>query len=72
MTPEQRKLTDRQAEVLAWIKANSRLYSPTVREIAAGLSMRSPNGVMYHLKELEQLGYIRRQPRSSRGIEVIA
>lgn len=64
-------LTPRQAEVLAWISANTRLYSPTVREIAAALNIRSPNGVMCHLHALERKGLIRRTPRSSRGIEVV-
>ena len=57
--------------MLAWIKANSRLYSPTVREIALAFSIRSPNGVVCHLKALERKGLIRRTPRSSRGIEVL-
>lgn len=71
-TPTEHPLTARQQEVLAWIRANSRLYSPTVREIAKALGIRSPNGVTCHLKALERKGVIRRSPRSSRGIEVIA
>ena len=75
MTPETDQppilTTAKQAEVLAWIKANSRLYSPTVREIAAAFQIASPNGVVCHLKALERKGLIRRTPRSSRGIEVL-
>ena len=75
MTPENDQppilTTAKQAEVRAWIKANSRLYSPTVREIAAAFSIRSPNGVVCHLKALERKGLIKRTPRSSRGIEVL-
>ncbi len=64
-------LTDRQREVLEWIKANMHLYSPTVREIAAALSIKSPNGVAAHLEALQRKGYIRRANGRARAIEVI-
>jgi repressor LexA len=70
-TTEQRRMTERQAEVLEFIRANSGLYGPTVREIAAAFQIASPNGVVCHLKALERKGFIRRTPRSSRGIEVL-
>ncbi len=63
--------TSRQAEVLAFIVANLHLYSPSVREIAAGIGVKSPNGVVCHLKALERKGLIRRRPGVTRGIEVI-
>jgi len=63
-------LTPRQREVLAFIEANSHLYGPTVREIAAGLNIRSPNGVVGHLAALERKGAIKRHPNKVRGIEV--
>jgi len=72
MDIERSDLSARQAEVLEWIRANSRLYSPTVREIASALGIKSPNGVVCHLKALEKKGVIRRTPKSSRGIEVVA
>lgn len=71
-TPTEHPITARQQEVLAWIRANSRIYSPTVREIAKALGISSPNGVVCHLRALERKGVIRRAARSSRGIEVIA
>lgn len=67
-TPE---LTDRQREVLDFIVANSAYYSPSVREIAAGLSIRNPNGVVSHLVALEKKGAIRRKPGQHRNIEVL-
>ena len=70
-TPPTPNLTQRQAEVLAFISANSHLYGPTVREIAAAFSIRSPNGVICHLEALERKGRIRRTPNAVRGIEVI-
>jgi repressor LexA len=46
------------------------LYSPTVREIARAMSIKSPNGVIVHLEALEKKGWITRRPNSTRGIEV--
>ena len=70
-TTEQRPMTAKQEQVLEFIRKNSGLYGPTVREIALAFSIRSPNGVVCHLKALERKGLIRRTPRSSRGIEVL-
>lgn len=64
--------TAQQDKVLQWIKDNTRLYSPTIREIAAAFHFASPNGVVCHLKALERKGLIRRTPKSSRGIEVLS
>ena len=69
-TEIQPPLTDRQAEVLAWITANIALYSPTVREIASEFGFKSPNGVECHLAALERKGYIKRHG-TARGIEVL-
>jgi len=71
-TADTHKLTDRQQEVLDFIVANLHLYSPSVREIAAGIGVKSPNGVMCHLKALERKGAIVRHPKRARGIEVAA
>jgi repressor LexA len=80
LTPRQKQvrtdypsLTGRQAEVLAWILdyREQEGISPTVREIAAGLGIASPNGVHCHLKPLESKGAIRRTKRSPRSIRVL-
>ena len=71
MTDEENKLTARQAEVLDFITRNACMYGPTVREIAAGIGVSSPNGVVCHLKALEKKGLIRRRAKISRGIEVL-
>lgn len=63
-------LTDQQARVLAFIRDNAALYSPTVREIAAAFGFKSPNGVTCHLAALERKGYLRRN-HTARGIEVL-
>ena len=66
------ELTPRQAEVLEFIKANSAYFSPSVRQIGAGLGIKSPNGVMNHIIALEKKGCIRRRPGEHRNIEVLA
>lgn len=65
-------LTTRQAQALAFIKANAAMYGPTIREIAEAMGIRSPNGVVCHLDALERKGLIKRTPMKSRAIEVIA
>jgi len=64
-------ITARQREVLDFIVANRQFYSSTVREIAAALSIKSPNGVMCHLRALERKGRIRLAKGKARGIEVV-
>jgi repressor LexA len=65
-------LTERQQQVYNLIreKIMARGYGPTVREIAEALEIRSPNGVMCHLKALERKGVIRRIAHKSRAIEL--
>jgi repressor LexA len=71
-TTEPLPLTARQREVLEWIKANMGYYSPTVREIAAAFSIKSPHGVTGHLEALERKGHIRMAHGKPRGIEVLS
>ncbi|MEV0135767.1 transcriptional repressor LexA [Dactylosporangium sp. NPDC050688] len=68
------QLTLQQQRVLDAICASiqRRGYPPTVREIAANVRLSSPSSVAHHLKTLEQLGIIRRDPRNPRAIEVLA
>ena len=68
------QLTPRQREVYLFVrdKIRSRGYGPTVREIGTEFDIRSPNGVMCHLKALEKKGLILREPNRSRAIQLIA
>ena len=43
---------------------------PTLREIGEEFQINSTNGVRHHLAVLERSGYIRRNSRISRGIEI--
>ncbi len=67
------ELTDRQQTVYEFIrdKIVNRGYGPTVREIGEQMDIRSPNGVMCHLRALERKGMIRRAANKSRAIELV-
>ena len=66
--------TERQMEIYAFIrdKIHTRGYGPTVREIGTAFKIRSPNGVVCHLKALERKGMITRGKNMSRAIELVA
>jgi repressor LexA len=67
------QLTVRQREIYDFIqdKIESRGYGPTVREIGQAFEIRSPNGVMCHLKALEKKGLIKREGFSARAIQLL-
>ncbi len=66
-------LTDRQLGIYDFIreKIDERGYGPTVREIANRFKIKSPNGVMCHLKALEKKNYIQREGFSARAIQIV-
>lgn len=63
-------LTKRQREIYDFLKdrIQNRGYGPTVREIGDHFGIKSPNGVMCHLKALERKGLITRESNMSRAI----
>ncbi|MFN0055143.1 MAG: transcriptional repressor LexA [Planctomycetales bacterium] len=65
-------LTPRQRAIYDFIKDKivNRGYGPTVREIGSGFKIKSPNGVMCHLKALEKKGLITREAHMSRAIQI--
>lgn len=67
------KLTDRQKDVLDFIKSYivSRGYPPTVREIGKALGISSPATIHVHLKNLEKKGIIRKEGTKNRAIELL-
>src|SRR6266481_2643883 len=71
--PDFSTLTERQREIYDFIreKIESRGYGPTVREIGLAFDIRSPNGVMCHLKALEKKGLIIREGFSARAIQLV-
>lgn len=45
-------------------------YPPTVREIGQAVSLSSPSTVHMHLKTLESLGYLKRDPNKPRALVI--
>ena len=66
-------LTPRQRDIYVFIreKIQGRGYGPTVREIGTEFKIKSPNGVMCHLKALQKKGLIHREPNMSRAIQLL-
>jgi repressor LexA len=72
--PDFSQLTERQREIYEFIrdKIENRGYGPTVREIGDAFEIKSPNGVMCHLKALEKKGLIKREEHAARAIQLVA
>lgn len=67
------ELTKRQKDVLDFIKkyiANHG-YPPAIREICKGVNLSSPATVFVHMKNLEQMGYIKTTSNKFRTIEIL-
>lgn len=66
-------LSDRQLGILNYIKKviKAKGYPPSVREIGEAVGLSSSSTVHGHLAQLEQKGYIRRDPTKPRAIEVV-
>lgn len=66
LTAKQREILD---AVQAWIQERGR--PPTLREMAQRMGVSSTNAIRDHLRVLESKGYLKREARLSRGLEVI-
>lgn len=66
-------LTTRQRRILEVIRnsIDRRGYPPAVREIGEAVGLNSPSSVAHQLTQLENKGYIRRDPMRPRALEVI-
>jgi repressor LexA len=69
----ERGMTDRQRQVLEFIKAEVRRqgFPPTVRDIGEAVGLSSSSTVHAHLSALEAKGLIRRDPSKPRALEVL-
>jgi SOS-response transcriptional repressor LexA len=67
------ELTAKQSAMFGYIRLQIARHgrSPTIREIGAHFGIRSPNGVVSHLKALERKGLIRIEPGIARGITIV-
>lgn len=72
--PKAKALTPRQREVLAVIRASikDRGYPPTMRELADTIGYKSLSSVVHQFRQLEKLGYLRREENSSRTLVLTA
>ena len=73
MVPQTRKLSERQSNILEFIRGflKDHPYPPSVREIQLGCAISSTSVVDYNLHILRREGYIKRSPDISRGIELL-
>lgn len=71
--PDPGELSPRQRRIMDSIRANldAKGYPPTMREIATAVGLASPSSVKYQLHLLEQKGFLRRDPLSTRAIEIV-
>ena len=67
------EITKRQKDVLDYIKkyVADNGYPPAIREICKGVNLSSPATVFVHMKNLEQLGYIKTTSNKFRTIEIL-
>ena len=61
-------MTPRQQAIIDFIREYPYKYPPTVREIAAGVGLKSSSTVHSHLTALVNQGLIERRPNSPRCI----
>jgi len=64
---------DKKQEIVEFIK-NFKIENnkaPSYQQIADGTTLKSKQLVSYHLKQLEQMGLITRNPKSARAVEVV-
>lgn len=73
MRTKERGLSKRQAEILDYIvrQITVKGYPPSVREIGEAVGLQSSSTVHNHLTQLEQKGYIRRDPTKPRAIMIL-
>ena len=73
--PRKRKkgLSDRQKKILEVLETfqEENGYPPSIREICAEADISSTSVVNYYLEQLEEMGYIERDRRISRGVRLI-
>ena len=69
MRPE---LTERQQAILNFISvsAQERGFPPSIREISAQFGIQSTQGVLRHLDALEKKGYLKRDSRAARSMQI--
>ena len=74
MSKNNKNISSRQEKILEFInkKIKDEGYPPSVREIAKAVNLSSSASVHSHLKKLEALGFLKRNPSKPRAISVIS
>ena len=72
MSASEHQLTSRQRSILEFIEAfmEDNGYPPSVREIGKYVGMRSSSTVHTHLNNLQEKGFLTRDPSTPRGLRV--
>ena len=72
-TRRRRSLSDKQLAILEAIRRSvaSRGYPPSMREIGDAVGLSSLSSVTHQLGQLELSGYLRRDPKRPRAIEIL-
>lgn len=67
------KISKRQQSIYDYICSYTKDhgYPPSVREIGTAVGLASPSTVHMHLKSLEEKGYIHRDPKKPRTIDIV-
>ncbi|GAB3754521.1 transcriptional repressor LexA [Zhihengliuella somnathii] len=70
---QQKSLTVRQRKILETIQRSiaAHGYPPSMREIGDTVGLASLSSVTHQLAQLERMGYIRRDPRRPRAMEIL-
>ncbi|GAA3700325.1 transcriptional repressor LexA [Zhihengliuella alba] len=70
---DQKSLTLRQRKILETIQRSiaAHGYPPSMREIGDTVGLASLSSVTHQLSQLEKLGYLRRDPRRPRAMEIL-
>ncbi|MBR5478950.1 MAG: transcriptional repressor LexA [Clostridia bacterium] len=69
-----KKLTERQEQILQFIRDYTREneFPPAVRDICRGVGLSSPASVHAQLKNLREMGYLKRHSGKTRGLSITA
>lgn len=67
-------LSERQEAIMHYLRTYIREvgYPPSLQEIADGVKLHSKSAAQHQLRQLEKLGYLRRDHNRPRGLVILA
>jgi len=68
-----RPITNKQKQIYDFIVdfTSEKGYPPSIREICAAVSLRSPSSVHAHIRTLQELGYIQKDDNKTRALTTV-